>query len=490
MLKNLSLIFLILIITSSCYRIRSSSGGGQTSFSPPRTINPDDIALLDGYQIEPVATGLTFPSGIDFDDEGNVYVIESGYAYGEVFTTPQLIRIDPDGQQTVMARGEKNGPWNGIKYYQGNFYIAEGGQIEGGKILRIDRNGRTEVLLENLPGYGDHHTNGPTISNDGYIYFGLGVATNSGVIGEDNYDFGWLNRFPEFSDIPCQNIILTGKNYETDNFLDQESGEKVKTGAFVPFGQETKEGQVIQGAIPCTGSVLRIPLEGGQPELVAWGFRNPFGLAIHPDGDLYITDNGYDVRGSRPVFGSGDFLWKVEQGKWYGWPDFMGGIPLDNPHAAPPGGDNPGNLLMEHPNAAPRPVASLDVHSSANGFDFSGNENFGFAGQAFIAMFGDMTPGVGKVLGPVGFKVVRVDVENGIIEDFVVNNGRRNGPASKLGSGGLERPVAVRFHPDGNSMYIVDFGVMLTEGNGPQPVKETGVIWKVTRSQEVTLKGE
>jgi hypothetical protein len=32
--------------------------------------------------------------------------------------------------------------------------------------------------------------------------------------------------------------------------------------------------------------------------------------------------NSYDVRGSRSVFGSGDLLWKLEECKWYGWPDF------------------------------------------------------------------------------------------------------------------------------------------------------------------------
>jgi hypothetical protein len=482
-----SLFCLILLVSSSCYRIRSSSGGGQTSFTSPRQTNVEDIALLEGYQIEPLATGFTFPSGIAFDENENVYVIESGYAYGETFTTPKLIRIEQDGRKTTIAEGKKNGPWNGISYYNGSFYITEGGQIEGGKILRVSMDGNINVLIENLPGFGDHHTNGPVIT-DGYIYWGQGVATNSGVVGSDNFDFGWPSRFPEFHDIPCQDIVLTGKNYETQNFRNPESNEKVRTGAYVPFGQETTEGQVIRGAVPCTGSVLRIPLEGGEPEMVAWGFRNPFGFAVQSGGEIYVTDNGYDVRGSRPVFGSGDFLWKLERGKWYGFPDFMGGIPLDNPNAAPPGGDNPGNLLKEHPNSAPTPVARLDVHSSSNGFDFSRNERFGYQGQAFVAMFGDMTPNVGKVLGPVGFKVVRVNVESGVIEDFVVNKGRRNGPASKLNSGGLERPVAVRFTPDGNEMFIVDFGVMLTKGEGSQPVKETGVIWKVSKSQEVSLK--
>jgi hypothetical protein len=46
-------------------------------------------------------------------------------------------------------------------------------------------------------------------------------------------------------------------------------------------------------------------------ELVAWGFRNPFGLAFASGGALFVTDNGYDDRGSRAVWGTGDYLWDV-----------------------------------------------------------------------------------------------------------------------------------------------------------------------------------
>jgi hypothetical protein len=83
------------------------------------------------------------------------------------------------------------------------------------------------------------------------------------------------------------------------------------------------------------------------------------------------------------------------------------------------------------------------------------------------------------VLSPVGFKVVRVNVETGVIQDFAVNRDP-HGPASKTGSGGLERPIAARFSPDGAALYVVDFGVM-TIGEDPQPKKGTGVLWRITR---------
>ncbi len=121
------------------------------------------------------------------------------------------------------------------------------------------------------------------------------------------------------------------------------------------------------------------------------------------------------------------------------------------------------------------------MHSSSDGFDFCRNPDFGYAGQAFIAQFGDQSPTSGKVLAPVGFKVVRVDPDTGVVEDFAVNRGRVNGPASLVGGGGLERPVAVRFDPTGTALYVVDFGVMTMSSKGPHPVRRTGVLWKISR---------
>ena len=95
------------------------------------------------------------------------------------------------------------------------------------------------------------------------------------------------------------------------------------------------------------------------------------------------------------------------------------------------------------------PAAILDVHSSSNGLDFSRSSEFGYVGQAFVAQFGDQASATGKVFAPIGFKVVRIDVQTGVINEFAVNKGSSNGPASWLRSGGLERPLSVRFDPKG-----------------------------------------
>jgi glucose/arabinose dehydrogenase len=466
------------LLLAGCFPVLPSAGGGQTTFEPPRRTDPSDVALPTGYRAEVVAEGLNLPTDVAFDDQGRLYVLEAGYSYGELFSEPRLLRLEEDGPPTVIASGT-NPPWNGVDFADGAFFVA-GGHVDGGEILRIESDGSMSTVIGNLPSFGDHHTNGPLASDDGWLYFGQGTATNSGVVGTDNFEFGWLPRNPEFHDVPCEDIVLNGSNYPTPNPL-TEASDRVVTGAYVPFGTPTRAGQTIRGELPCSGAIMRVRPDGSDLELVAWGLRNPFGLAWGAGGGLLASENSFDERGSRPVFGTGDLLWRIQPGTWYGWPDYWSGRPLDDEEwFSPVGEDAPGFLLAEHPEAPPEPLAFLGVHSSSNGLDVSRQPGFGFVGDIFIAQFGDMSPGVGKVLEPVGFKLIRVDRE-GRIFDFASNRGDRNGPASNLGTAGLERPVSVVFGPEGESLYVVDFGVMTIGPQGPEPRPNTGVVWRISR---------
>jgi hypothetical protein len=481
-MQKITIIFIYAVVLVGCYSMRSSRGGGEDVSAKARKINPADIELAPGYKVELVASGLTFPSGIAFDNKGRSYVIETGYSYGEVWGEPKLLRIDEAGKTTVIATGTKNGPWTGITFHDDAFYVSEGGEAEGGKILKIAMDGAITPLVENLPSIGDHHTNCPVVK-DGYVYFGQGTATNAAVVGEDNAQFGWLTRHKDFHDIPCRDIILNGVNYESANILTDDPNDKAVTGAYSSFNTATAPEQVIKGSIPCNGAVMRVPVTGGRAELVAWGLRNPFGLSFSKDGKLYATENAFDERGSRSVWGSGDVLWEIKEGIWYGWPDFSAGKPIKNTEEfSSPGKKDVKALLKEYPNTPPKPVAIFGVHTSSNGIDFSMNPSFGYEGEAFVAQFGDMAAKVGKVLSPVGFKVVRVNVTTGTVMDFAVNKGKRNGPASWLEKGGLERPVSVKFDPSGKALYVVDFGIMNMTEKGPEPQLKTGTIWKITKA--------
>src|SRR4029434_7539882 len=100
---------------------------------------------------------------------------------------------------------------------------------------------------------GDHHTNGPVV-HDGWVYFGQGTATNAAVVGPDNASFGWLRRFPEFSDVPCKDVTLAGLNFESRD----SEGHTVSTGPYLPYGVAAQPGQVVKGNTRCTGAILRV----------------------------------------------------------------------------------------------------------------------------------------------------------------------------------------------------------------------------------------
>jgi glucose/arabinose dehydrogenase len=474
-------VVVISLLTGCLFQASPSRGGGQVSDSAatrPRRPSAAQVDVPVGYRIEALTRGLTFPTAIAFGDDGAIFVAESGYSYGELVTQPRILAIRADGSVAREVTRGTHGPWNGLDFHDGSLFVSQGGAVEQrGRVVRVALDGAQTVLVDGLPS-GDHHTNGPLVV-DGWVYFAQGTVTNSGVVGVDSHEFGWLARSPRSHDVPCRDVQLAGLNFTTRNPL-RDSDQAVVTGAFVPFGTASTRGQTVEGALPCSGAVMKVRPDGSELSLVAWGLRNPFGLAHGRDG-IYVTDNGYDVRGSRPVFGAGDHLWKLEAGTWYGWPDFVGGQPITDDGFAEAGGAPAGFVLASHPGRPPAPRADLPVHGSATGLDIARGEGFGYPGHAFVALFGDMAPNVGKVMAPVGFKVVRVDPETGIQRDFARNRGDSSGPASKLGTQGLERPIAVRFDRSGDALYVVDFGVLQMTGTGIEARPKTGSLWRITK---------
>jgi glucose/arabinose dehydrogenase len=445
-----------------------------------RRHNPGDILLPEGYVAEVVATGFNAPVHCCFDDQGFCYVSESGHKSD---STPRIVRVDVStGRQQVvyaLPEGEwvKTGAFTGACWHEGALYF-----MNTDTLYRLRADGAAEAIVTGLPGRGDHQANHPVVGPDGKLYFGVGCATNSGVVGADNFAYEWLPQFPTFCDVPAQDITLAGRNYEYKNVLGDLS-QTVRTGAYVPFGTETVPGQVIRGNIKCSGSVLRCNPDGSELEVVAWGLRNPYGIAFHPDGRLFVTEHGMDDRSKRYIVGDPDDLYEIREGAWYGWPDFASGIRLDDPHWGE-GGQGREPVLAEHPDPnPPMPFLSFESHAAANGLDFSRDEAFGFAGDAFVALFGDLAPvTTTRLASPVGFKVVRIDLRTREIVDFAVN--KIAGPASLLPHAGLERPSHCQFGPDG-ALYVVDFGEIhiAPEKGGIRMPKGTGTLWRIRRTE-------
>jgi glucose/arabinose dehydrogenase len=442
-----------------------------------RTHNPGDILLPKGYRAEVVAIGFNAPVHICFDGEGRAYVSEAGH---KSYSRPRILSVDvaTGAVDTFLDLPEERwietGALTGACWHDGWLYFTNTDTVS-----RYRPGSQIEDIVTGLPGRGDHQTNHPLVGTDRKIYFGVGSATNSGVVGPDNLAYGWLDKFPADHDVPAHDITLSGRNFESRNVLGSLR-ETVRTGAFVPYGTATEPGWVVPGSAKCHG-ILRCNPDGSELEVVAWGLRNPYGLAFHPDGRLFATEHGMDAR-NRHVVGDPDDFYEIVDGTWYGFPDFASGIRLDDPYWGDAGiGRQP--VLAEFPDPhPPAPYVSFQGHAGSNGVAFSSSAGFGFEGDAFVCLFGDLAPvTTPRLHSPSGFKVVRVDMKARKIVDFAVN--KIAGPASKLPHGGFERPSHCAFGPDG-ALYVVDWGEIkiAPEAGGVRMKQGTGTLWRIVRT--------
>jgi glucose/arabinose dehydrogenase len=82
-----------------------------------------------------------------------------------------------------------------------------------------------------------------------------------------------------------------------------------------------------------SGKILRIHDDGSGREVFAWGFRNPQGLAFDSASRLYASNNG-------PTSDLGlcchDEVDLVQQGGFYGWPEYAGNLRTSYPQGGLP----------------------------------------------------------------------------------------------------------------------------------------------------------
>ncbi len=116
--------------------------------------------------------------------------------------------------------------------------------------------------------------------------------------------------------------------------------------------------------------------------------------------------------------------------------------------------------------------------------DFSRSREFGYLGELFMACFGSLGPGTTPNGGGVAGSVVRVDPATKQGETFFARQPDQdpNAPTPDA-SPGPRRPVAVRFSPDGDALYVVDYGALIPTESGVQAYPSSGVVWKISRSK-------
>ncbi|TMC11376.1 MAG: PQQ-dependent sugar dehydrogenase [Chloroflexi bacterium] len=184
------------------------------------------------------------------------------------------------GQQTVAQ--DLVAPWALAFAADGAIWLTE----RPGRV-RVIRNGQLEALY--------------------YTYAGSGGNTNR------------VSRFTISGDkLTSEQVLVDG----IPGGACYHFGGRLKLGPDGWLYFTTGEGDVAARAADpngLSGKILRVRTDGSGREVYAWGFRNPQGLAFDAGGRLYASSNG-------PTGDLGlccrDEVDLVQQGGFYGWPEW------------------------------------------------------------------------------------------------------------------------------------------------------------------------
>ena len=521
-------VLLVLAMAFGVFQTAPHAYAQATNAAPGSSSPPPGVVIEPGYSTRAVITGLDFPTAFTLSRD-HAWVSEAGVVPG---IPPKIKEIDIHGNiKTILSpadlpEGMLLPPITDVKYHNGWLWIthrqigANGWMV--GAISKFDPKdpaGTFTTVLTNLPSSGDHFTEQVVFDQSGRAYFSQGTATNSGVVGADNwYVTGWLQQNPNFHDFAPKDILLNGSGYQTAFPFPLDPDASKTTAPYMPFGSgPVPDGTPVQGATPATpqegiiagnGTVYSFDPTAADPastlRLEGWGFRNPYGIGFDPFNPdlLFVSNNGSDYRamqvddeativGSRPIGAEADDMFIVHPSgneEFFGWPDYF--------HDEDTGQVKPVTdpaFCSEEEFSFPCPpfvfaksfresltvqptFSELEEHSSANKFDFSRNGQFGFPGDIFIAETGSLPPGTGAD-ELVGFKVVRIDRKSGETSDFIAHT--EDSADVIFNPKSINKPIDVDFH--GRFMFITDFGVFEPFLGLTQP--GTGKIWLVINGE-------
>ncbi len=217
--------------------------------------------------------------------------------------------VQSDGSENLIIEDDRLNIEKFLYYNEKLYFLSDDKLYE----YNLKDNNK-KVICDNIP-YKGRYLKRQLIIKDNMILMAIGCATNSGIADNDGYE--------NLSEIPYEksaiNIVLNGNNY----------GEN-KTGAYMAYGNSSIKGQKIQAEKFGNSSIVQINPENYKTSLYSFGIRNISGWDTDSKNNLICIVEGAENKGSRPIERDCDYIYKIEKGKWYGWPDYSGGDPIDS----------------------------------------------------------------------------------------------------------------------------------------------------------------
>ncbi|GAA0120767.1 hypothetical protein [uncultured Clostridium sp.] len=267
--------------------------------------------------------GFTNSRDFDKDEKGNYYI-----AFKD-----RVIIVEENGKSyNLFSKNSLN--ITNIQYDKEKIYY-----VSDSSLFSYDLKTKDHIeCVKGIPNIGDYNKILLKLRGD-YLFIAIGAATNSGVVGEDNT---WKKNYPTEHDYSPNDIILKGNNF----------GEK-NTGAFTEYGKSNLAGHIIEKSEIGNSTVVIYNIGTKAYETFAWGIRNIMGMDFSSEGKLIATVGGMEERGLRPISNDSDYIYEIQKGIWYGFPDFSGGDPINSLRFL--NEDNKGQefILESHPTENP-----------------------------------------------------------------------------------------------------------------------------------------
>jgi glucose/arabinose dehydrogenase len=361
--------------------------------------NGQTLQVPPGFTATPFATGLVNPRRLLVLANGDVLVAEQSGGY------LTLLRDDGEGHAKWINRHveDLNRPY-GLAWQNDNLLVADQDGIwRVPHVIGALRAGRPAPTqrADQLP--PDERKPVPGA-------YGAQMVTKKGVFGIAQ---GHQNR------------ALA---------IDKDGALFVGVGSSGNLGVEPEPKATIQ----------RFDADGSNQMTYAAGTRNPTGLAFQPDtGDLWAIVQERDGLGDNLP---SDFLIRVQQGGFYGWPyAYVGKHP------------QPGfaQLAPDKVNATITPDLLFEAHSSVLDLVFYQGDQFpaAYKGGLFVALKGSWNRSV-----PTGYKIVWVPFKDGRPEGHYENFAVGFWASGEQRAEVWGRPAALAIAKDGALLVADDTG--------------------------------